>query len=63
MRYDVRSHAITFAPGGDTLLVEGNTFRGPVRSIPPAAGCTNVVVLDNRGLEDVRPRVSEPPHP
>jgi len=46
------THAITFAPGGDAILVEDNTFQGPVRSIPPAVGCTNVVVRDNRGLAD-----------
>ncbi len=46
------THAITFAPGGDSLLVEDNTFQGPVRSIPLAVGCTNVVVRDNRGLDD-----------
>lgn len=45
------SHAITFAPGGDSLRVENNTFAGPVRSIPPAEECTGVVIRDNRGLD------------
>ena len=31
-------HAVTFAPGGDGLLVSGNVFRGPVRSIAPRPG-------------------------
>lgn len=46
------THTITFAPGGDSLRVEQNTFAGPVRSVPPAAGCTNVVVRENRGLNE-----------
>jgi len=29
-------HAITFAPGGDTILVTDNIFSGPVRDIPPS---------------------------
>ena len=45
------SHAITFAPGGDTLLVERNTFMGHARSIPAATGCTNVTLRDNVGIE------------
>lgn len=55
-------HAITFAPGGDTLLVEGNTFQGPVRTIPRAEGCTNIVVRDNAGLDSSRSSVPEPPN-
>jgi hypothetical protein len=45
------AHVITFAPGGDALLVERNTFKGPVRSIPAATGCTNVTLRDNVGIE------------
>ena len=36
------AHAITFAPGGDTILVRDNIFQGLVRDVPPAEGCTNV---------------------
>lgn len=43
------AHAITFAPGGDTILVTDNIFRGPVRSIPDALGCENVTIRDNEG--------------
>ena len=32
-------HAISFAPGGDTILVADNIFSGPVRDILPAVGC------------------------
>lgn len=45
------THAITFAPGGDTLLVADNIFRGPIRSIVPAVGCTNVTIRGNIGAE------------
>jgi hypothetical protein len=44
-------HAISFAPGGDTLLVLGNIFRGPVRSIAPATGCEDVMIRDNVGAD------------
>ncbi len=40
-------HAITFAPGGDTLLVTDNIFCGPVRDIVQAPGCENVILRDN----------------
>ncbi len=40
-------HAITFAPGGDTILVKDNVFRGPVRDIVPPVGCVNVTIQDN----------------
>ncbi len=43
-------HAITFAPGGDTILVTDNVFSGSVRDIVPAAGCENVTVRGNAGL-------------
>ena len=46
---DKGSHAITFAPGGDTLLVTDNIFQGKVRTIAPATGCTNVTVRQNVG--------------
>jgi polygalacturonase len=47
-------HAVTFAPGGDTILVTDNIFSGPVRDIAPAPGCENVKIRDNLGLEDNR---------
>jgi Right handed beta helix region len=40
-------HAITFAPGGDTILVVDNILSGPVRDIPPAIGCENVIIQGN----------------
>lgn len=46
---DKASHAITFAPGGDTLLLTDNIFQGKVRTIAPATGCTNVTVRQNVG--------------
>ena len=44
------AHAITFAPGGDSIVVADNLFAGPVRDIPPAAGCSNVSIRNNSGL-------------
>jgi Periplasmic copper-binding protein (NosD) len=43
-------HAISFAPGGDTILVSDNLFRGAVRDIPFASGCDNVIVRNNVDL-------------
>lgn len=43
------SHSITFAPGGDTLLLTDNIFQGKVRTIAPATGCTDVTVHQNVG--------------
>ena len=40
-------HAITFAPGGDTILVADNVFSGPVRDIAPAVGCERVTIRGN----------------
>jgi parallel beta-helix repeat protein len=37
-------HAITFAPGGDSILITDNVFNGPVRDIAPVEGCTNVTI-------------------
>ena len=48
---DNASHAITFAPGGDTLLLTDNIFQGKVRNIAPATGCTNVTIRGNVGAE------------
>ncbi|MBI5393834.1 MAG: right-handed parallel beta-helix repeat-containing protein [Verrucomicrobia bacterium] len=45
------SHAIRFQPGGDTLLVTGNIFRGGRRTVEVESGCTNVIVRDNVGIE------------
>ena len=50
-------HAITFAPGGDTILVADNIFGGPVRDIAPAEGCENVTIRGN--VESV-PKASNP---
>jgi hypothetical protein len=47
-------HAITFAPGGDTILVTDNIFTGPVRDIPAATGSENVTIRGNVGLEASR---------
>jgi len=41
------THAITFAPGGDTLVVTDNIFRGPVTSIPAPKACENVIIREN----------------
>lgn len=49
---DHASNAISFAPGGDTLVVEQNIFRGNVRSIATIKGCENITVQDNVGLSD-----------
>ena len=43
-------HAITFAPGGDTILVTDNIFKGEVRDIAPPEGCENVVIRGNLGF-------------
>jgi len=45
------SSAITFASGGDTLLVMDNIFQGPVRTITPTIGCTNVTIRGNANAE------------
>jgi len=42
-------HAIAFAPGGDTVLVADNVFKGNVRDIAPVVGCENVTVRGNVG--------------
>ena len=42
-------HAITFAPGGDTLLVVDNVFKGEVRDIAPIVGCEHVTIRGNVG--------------
>ncbi len=47
-------HAVTFAPGGENILVMDNVFGGPVRDIPAANGCENVVIRGNSGLEGAR---------
>jgi Periplasmic copper-binding protein (NosD) len=53
------THAITFAPGGDNILVEDNLFQGPVRSIPEAIGCENVMIQNNQGLETKKSRPAQ----
>ena len=46
------AHAITFAPGGGTILVSDNIFSGPVRDIAPAVGSENVIIRNNVGLQN-----------
>jgi len=41
------AHALTFAPGGDTILVCDNIFAGPIHDVPAPQGCTNVTIRDN----------------
>ncbi len=43
-------HAITIAPGGDTISIADNVFAGPVRSIPETQGCESVSIRNNIGL-------------
>lgn len=45
-------HAMTFAPGEDTVLVTDNLFRGPVRDILSANGCTNMTIRNNVGTSN-----------
>jgi len=46
-------HAITFAPGGDTILVTDNIFKGAVRDIAPVVGCENVTIQGNIETIDI----------
>lgn len=46
------AHAITFAPGGQTILVTDNIFLGAVRDIAPAMDCEDVIIRDNVGVEE-----------
>ncbi len=48
------AHALTFMPGGSNLVVTNNSFRGHIRTLPAPTGCTNLVITDNPGLEQVR---------
>jgi hypothetical protein len=43
-------HTITFAPGGDTILISDNIFSGPIRDIAPATGSDNVTIRNIIGL-------------
>ncbi len=52
-------HAIKFAPGGDTIVVTDNIFRGPVREITQGPGCDNVIIRDNVGSVDHPDRLKE----
>ena len=45
-------HAITFAPGGNNLVVTGNVFHGEVRDVAPVVGCENVRIDHIMGLEE-----------
>ena len=55
------THAITFASGGDTILVADNLFRGAVRTVAPADGCTGVTVRGNLdGGDGRRPAAPRP---
>ena len=55
---DHASHAITFAPGGDTLLVTDNIFQGQARTIEPTTGCTNVTIRGNVGAAPPKGKAS-----
>jgi hypothetical protein len=44
---DHAEHAISFASGGDTIIVEGNVFSGTVRDIAPVVGCERVMIHNN----------------
>ena len=43
------SAALTFAPGGDVLVVSENLFQGGERNIAEPVGCTNVQISGNLG--------------
>jgi len=47
------SHAITFASGGDNIVVTNNIFDGPVTSIPEPIGCESIVIRDNMTSRDI----------
>jgi hypothetical protein len=40
-------HAITLAPGGDTILISENIFSGSIRDILDPVGCENVIIRGN----------------
>ncbi len=40
-------HAISFMPGGDTILIADNIFRGSVGDIDPTVGCNAVTIRNN----------------
>lgn len=40
-------HAMSFAPGGETIMVIDNIFAGAARDIAPIEGCENVTVRGN----------------
>jgi hypothetical protein len=48
---DHASHAISFEPGGDRLLIADNIFQGKVRSIAPIVDCSDVTFRGNEGIE------------
>jgi hypothetical protein len=48
---DHASHAISFEPGGDRLLIADNIFQGKVRSIAPIIDCSDVTFRGNEGIE------------
>lgn len=48
---DHASHAISFEPGGDRLLITDNIFQGKVRSIAPIVDCSEVTFRGNQGIE------------
>ena len=43
--------AITFADGGNDILIEGNIFEGPARAVRVAKGCANVNIGRNPNME------------
>jgi hypothetical protein len=48
---DNATHAITFAPGGDSILVTDNVFGGKARDVIVSEGCENVTVRSNMGID------------
>lgn len=47
------TETIRFAPGGKNIVVSGNLFQGPRRSVKVAPGCAEVTLKDNSGLTPV----------
>lgn len=45
------AETIGFAESGHTIIVEGNVFDGPVRTVRVSEGCTDVRIANNAGVE------------
>ena len=50
------SDAITFADGGHDILLDGNVFEGPTRTVRVARGCMDMNIGRNPGMEIVDER-------